>query len=286
MLKGLPHEQVDNSIDTAPSPAGQVKRGDVPAKDTLEEQKLRLEIASLQRSPWLTPAIVIPLVATLGTVGLSWGLGVFDVERKRIEVDSQLLEIRKENLQQSVDKLETDKRALDAEVGGLRRDVERLTAERGELQTELDATKGQLKRTTEVLDRPILDVDLTVLEQEKVSLELRNSGKGLAQVREIRAFVSGAYVEKGPPGRSWAPALRAMRLAQPWVRWDWHLGALPGNSAAALLSIDPKDAAPDRAAMFRDAVKNLGLEICYCSALGKCDWYGWQRPPSKGTPCR
>jgi hypothetical protein len=41
---------------------------------------------------------MIPIVATLVTLGLSWALGVFDVERKRIEVSANLLEIRRAKL--------------------------------------------------------------------------------------------------------------------------------------------------------------------------------------------
>ena len=57
-------------------------------KQLLEVEKLKLEISDLKRSAWLEPAVMIPIVATLVTLGLSWALGVFDVERKRIEISA------------------------------------------------------------------------------------------------------------------------------------------------------------------------------------------------------
>ena len=48
-------------------------------KQLLELEKLELEIVDLRRSAWLKPAVMIPIDATLVTLGLSWALGVFEV---------------------------------------------------------------------------------------------------------------------------------------------------------------------------------------------------------------
>jgi hypothetical protein len=82
------------------------------SKELLELEKLKLEIVDLKRSAWLKPAVMIPTVATLVTLGLSWALGVFDVERKRIEVSAAQLAIRREKLTEDVAKLEIDQKNL------------------------------------------------------------------------------------------------------------------------------------------------------------------------------
>lgn len=82
-------------------------------EEQLKRKKLQLEIADLQRSPWLKPAVFIPIAATLVTLAISQYLGVFNVQRERIQVENEKALILKRELEQDTEKLRNDRASLE-----------------------------------------------------------------------------------------------------------------------------------------------------------------------------
>jgi outer membrane murein-binding lipoprotein Lpp len=135
------------------------------SKEDLECLKLRLEIGDLRRSPWAKPSIVFPILAALLTLGVSEYLGVFDVERKRVELQAQeaelkrtklqddlvILEANKKELQKEKDDLAQRKRGLGLEVAKLENTVKSLRAEAGAARQELNQVKNVLARPNLVI---------------------------------------------------------------------------------------------------------------------------------------
>ncbi|BDT66115.1 hypothetical protein os1_02680 [Comamonadaceae bacterium OS-1] len=114
----------------------------------LEAQKLRLEIANLQRSPWLQPGVAIPLAATLATLALSLYLGVFEVERKRIEVSNREAQLAKAELAKDIEGLSRGKAELEGEKLKLSEERKKLTTEIASLRTQADAAYLKLYGAT------------------------------------------------------------------------------------------------------------------------------------------
>src|SRR5262249_28453726 len=154
----------------------------------LEVEKLKLEVADLRRSSWLKPAVMIPIVGTLVTLGLSWSLGVFDVERKRVEVSASLLEIRREKLQQDVAKLEHDQKDLETSKAGLRRDIAGLQSQLNTTRANYQRLESQLNYTKTVLSRAALNI-FYYLAPDYSALKLENHGRSTATIRTMQVFV-------------------------------------------------------------------------------------------------
>lgn len=239
-------------------------------KQLFEVEKLKLEITDLKRSPWVKPAVMIPIVATLVTLGLSWALGVFDVERKRVEVSANLLEIRRAKLADDVTKLEKDQQNLEQAKADLRAQIT-------ELQKQLDYTKN-------VLSVPSLNLS-SYSAFDGANLVLRNEGKGTARIQTIRVFVDNSLVSVAP-GKEWIPALSRLGINAPWIHWVWPQDDYIGSGSTHILLEVPKgDFSYDRAGMFGEAVNHLGMEVCYCSDLGACRWTTYHRHPIELKAC-
>jgi hypothetical protein len=239
-------------------------------KQLLEFEKLKLEIADLRRSAWFKPAVMIPIVATLVTLGISWGLGVFDVERKRIEVSATELEIRRERLTDDVAKLEKDQQSLEQAKTGLRTQI-------SDLQKQLDYTKN-------VLSVPSLNID-SYSAFDGARLWLKNVGKGTAKVKVIRLFVDNNPVSTGST-REWIPALDRLGINAPWIHWIWPQDDyISSGSTHILLEVPKEDFSYREADEFGAAMEHLGVEVCYCSDLNVCKWTTYHRPSIEQTMC-
>jgi hypothetical protein len=239
-------------------------------KQALEAEKLKLEIAELKRSAWVKPAVMIPIVATLVTLGISWGLGVFDVERKRIEVSATELQIRRERLTDDVAKLEKDQQNLEQAKTGLRTQI-------SDLQKQLDYTKN-------VLSVPSLNVS-SYSAFDGARLWLNNTGKGTAKIKVIRLFVDNNSVPTGS-SHEWIPALDRLGINAPWIHWVWPKDDYISSGSTHILLEVPKDDFSYREAdQFGEAMKHLGLEMCYCSDLNICKWTTYHRPSIEQTMC-
>jgi hypothetical protein len=114
------------------------------SKEDLERIKLEREISDLERSPWTRPTIIVPIVAALVTLALSQYLGVFDVERKRVELQTKESEIRRVQLQGDLAILEVDKKALEKDKKDLDQRKTSLGRDVGSLQEKADKLKREM----------------------------------------------------------------------------------------------------------------------------------------------
>jgi hypothetical protein len=130
----------ERDSESDPAPMQEVASPQSVEKLDLEMLKLRLEIADLSRSPWIKPSVLIPIVATLVTLGISQWLGVFDVERKRVEVAGKEAELQRNAVTKEVDALQARK----TEVDGKLTQVEARKREADEEIIQLDQRKGGL----------------------------------------------------------------------------------------------------------------------------------------------
>jgi hypothetical protein len=277
-------------------------------KGDLEREKLLLEIAELRRSPWSKPSIIVPICAALITLGLSQYLGVFDVERKRVELSSKEAEMRRQELREELAKLEGEKvdllhekKVLEERREGLGRDVGRLETEVQKLKmdtkvlrvaeqrahSEAEKARRQLEHTRNVLARPDINFTTEVLIwEQKAMISMTNRGQGPAIVRTIRLYVDGRRMPEGPEDQPFDPTLSALGLAESWIRWYWTSRTLAPGEMTPVLMIEPGQFTKERAVKFETTTdQHFGMEVCYCSVLGDCYWATHQRPSVTASKC-
>lgn len=125
----------------------------VPANDQetrrLEQLKLKAEISAISRSPWISPALLIPLAATLITLGYSQWVGIFDLKRDQYKLENEKvlfantqLAVAKEKLRIDIDKLSNDRSSLEGERAGL-------IQEKAKIQVELESLKNIAREANE-----------------------------------------------------------------------------------------------------------------------------------------
>ncbi len=114
------------------------------SKQTLEEEKLRLEIKRLNRKYWRDPEYLRTIVtlATLGiafiTAGIAYYNGLFDVKRERLENDRTLLKIEIAEFQDIRDSIKAGNDTLKNESDSLRHLIKNLNARQDSLLTSLN----------------------------------------------------------------------------------------------------------------------------------------------------
>ncbi|MFC4313181.1 pentapeptide repeat-containing protein [Steroidobacter flavus] len=128
------------------------------ARDALTQQKLALEIRDLQRSAWTRPAIIVPIAVSLATLGLSQYLGIFDVERKRIEVVAASAELRNREAEMRHREIEIARARTQSELRTLRMEREqlggekqRLIKDRDQLIQDITELRAQTDRTEQLV---------------------------------------------------------------------------------------------------------------------------------------
>lgn len=262
------------------------------SKEDLDRLKLHLEVADLRRSPWAKPSVVVPILAALLTLGLSQYLGVFDVERKRVELQMREAELRRSKLQDELALLEAKTRELEKEKedlarrrAGLGSEVAKLEGNVRTLRAEADAARHELNRARTVLARPNLTIESFVLVGERrVAVSVINKGLGVAEVRRFHPYVDGRRLPPGPSTESFGPTLDALGINETWVRWHWP-ASIKASEQSDLLMVEPGQFDAGRAETFRKAIVRLGLEVCYCSVFGDCYWAAFNRPNIEKRTC-
>jgi len=291
-----------------PPPAVISQSVQTPSITELKRQKLLLEMAELRRSQWWKPAVMAPIIAGLVTLFIAQRFGIFDVERKRIEVANQQSEMTKSRLEEEVKGLKEAKVALQAErqtleerKHGLGLQVGNLEGQLVLLQTSSNHLKQQafyaerraqsaqrrLRETEEVLAMPHVEIDDSIVPDERrANISLVNRGAGPARIRYLRTYVDNKLIPEGTPQGPLLPLLRELGISEPWLRSLWDVGdtLLPGGSDALLL-IEPTRFDPVAEKRFREAAHRLGLEVCYCSPLGRCAWATFHRPATVPGTC-
>jgi hypothetical protein len=280
-----------SAIDAKPSESPSMTAPDDRAQ-SLQEEKLKLEIADLKRSPWSKPSVVVPILVTLITLGLSQYLGVFDVERKRVENSIRDSEWQKQKIEEQLTELRNERKALTDKRSSLIQEVERLKqtvqvlkqtvqAEREKSErARNEATKAseQLRHTRKVLAMPDIGITQEINRQEdKASIYMINRGQGSAKIVSIQPYVDGRPMPEGPPTASFAHTLDALDMNFPWIRWQWTRDTIEPGKESFILQISPALFSADKVSVFERAVNRLSLEVCYCSLLGDCRWAVWNR---------
>src|SRR5258708_30003794 len=175
-------------MSAIPPPVSSESGVPTPSITELKRQKLLLENAELRKSQWLKPAVMAPIIAGLVTLFIAQRLGVFDVERKRIELANQQSEMTKSRLEEEVKGLKEAKVALQAErqtledrKHGLGLQVVSLEGKLVLLQTTSNRLKQQgfdaerraqsaqrrLRHTEEVLAMPRMEIDVSIVPDER-----------------------------------------------------------------------------------------------------------------------
>ncbi|MBL0917101.1 MAG: hypothetical protein IBJ14_00215 [Hydrogenophaga sp.] len=112
----------------------------------LRVQKTQLEIKGLRRKPWLQPGTIIPILATVGTIGLAWQQGVFDVQRKLLEIEGKEIVVRNRDLAEQEKALAASLEVLNADRSKLAQEKHLLSAQRASLRVEVNALQDDLTR--------------------------------------------------------------------------------------------------------------------------------------------
>ena len=275
----------------------------------LEQTKLRLEIEELRRSPWGKPAVIVPIGAALFTLAISQYLGVFDVERKRVEISAKDAEMRRTRAEDSINILRIEKqglieqrKALEDKKAGLAIEVSRLQEQVRNLNDEsvkagienkkanqaLLVAHREIERTKRVLARPDLNISREILPGNRnARLYINNNGKGGAVVHNVLLYVDGKRIPKSQGREPVRDALNIMFGSfAPWINWYFIEGdTIPSGGESVILWVDRDQFSESRSDEFYTATERLGVEVCYCSAFDDCYWATYHRPMHLTGPC-
>jgi hypothetical protein len=144
-----------------------------------------------------------------------------------------------------------------------------LRAQVSELQKQLDYTKN-------ILSVPSLNIH-SYSAVDGAKLWISNEGKGTAKIQMIRLFVDNKHVPIGTT-QEWTPTLDKLGINAPWIHWVWTQGDyITSGANHILLEIPKEDFSYREADKFGEAMKHLGVEMCYCSDLNVCKWTTYHR---------
>jgi hypothetical protein len=179
--------EIPEAVQVTPPPLVPIDQDST--KRELEHEKLRLKIAKLKRQ-WLPPeyaASAVALLIGLGTIGIAWTNGLFDVNTK-------LLEIRRHDLAADVDKFQKQKESLEREGQELRRLTKELVSNNkeliGENQRLVFINREEVKRGKGLEQ----DLKLTELKASITALSHATGGLSLNDptLKRIYALIEGA----------------------------------------------------------------------------------------------
>lgn len=263
---------------------------------TLQEAKLALEIAELQRSTWTKPAVILPVAGTIITLAISQYLGVFEVERKRIEIAYKESLIAKKEVESQIQALSEEKLKLDAERkllsntrDVLDKQVESLKAEVGDLRRrELSAAQkanDATKRAFEIeskLSVPDLAIGYNFEPTSSIAeLRVVNRGLGPAKISSILYFVNNGLVKSESVASELAKAMDILDLDERWVKTENRTSAVAPGEIVKLVQVLPDEFTETRSRQLQLGLRHFSVEICYCSTLGRCKWTAFQRTVPK-----
>lgn len=189
--------------------------------ETLEREKLELEIAALKKPWWQTPAYlaaIFPTVLALASVLVAWSSGLLDAKRSelearrlKLEVEIDRFENRQEELWQTNAKLHRTNRvlqqreqAIEIERDIAARELRTITADVVKLRVDRDSLHKQHK----ILQGEVTQARLTATKAplEPFFAELTKKGDlyglgsaGVTLIREMR--------QRPDRGRPWIPHL-------------------------------------------------------------------------------
>lgn len=269
-------------------------------KDTpstqLQQEKLSLEINELRRSAWTKPTVVLPVLAAVGTLALSQYLGVFEVERKRIELSYKESVLAKQEVEMQIRllsnekaQLEKDKRDLTAardsistQVRSLNDEVDRLRQSEAKAANLAMSATLRAKEVEQRLSVPKLSIGWN-FDHSTSTAEVRlvNRGLGPAQIQSSQYFVDGVIIPMGAIGSNLARAIDVLDLDERWVRTEERKSAVTPSEVVKLVQVIPDEFTETRSRQLQTALQHFGVEVCYCSNFGKCDWAVFQRPVPK-----
>ena len=273
----------------------------------LHGKKLELEVGELRRSQWLRPGTMIPIIATLATLAWAQFLNVFEVQSKLARIEAKEISINlgevkasRELLRNDVVALEGAKIKLQAERAEMDRQNAKLALQMNKLQLDssllreeskkvvlaLHLKQEELKYVREVLAQPKIDYQVPNLSVEKkAGIYLRNLGPGRAKIAEFKAFVDGDFVPADEGENPLGSLLLKLGMHRHWIRWHEYSSASvfdPGKSYPFIV-IEPEMYSREQGVQLVAASDRLGLHICFCSDLGRCEWFLKQpAPPAMG----
>jgi hypothetical protein len=284
-LPGSSSSEAGQQVRTLPVLGPGETTDSAKSRDCLEREKLRLEIVALKRSAWRQPSVILPIAAALVTLGLSQYLGVFDVERKRVELETQKAEMQRSELNRDLKTLQAQKTQLEQDKGELDERKKGLGLELTNLQVTVKKLKSEASYAKTVLGRPVLTfkaLAMTVARQG--SFSVLNKGRGLAVLKQFRWYADGRPVPDGPNDDPYGPLLTALGMRGPWIRWYTYESVKP-DAESPLLLIEPTLYTDENAITFEQNLDRVGVELCYCSNFGDCYWATYGRPEIKKRTC-
>ena len=154
-------------------------------ESSLQDEKLRLEIAELRRSHWSRPIVVVPIAVAALTASLSYYLGFFDVKRQAIEVQRERVEIEKFRAEMARDDAAKKKKDLDIDVEALRAEGSRLAKSNQQLQIQSSELRSQLSQTTTELQNS----------RDEISKAMRAKSLSQALLAQLRDSVQRTALE-------------------------------------------------------------------------------------------
>ena len=289
----------------APAPA-------LSATDALEQEKLRLEILSLRKRWWQSPALASTLVASLVTIGLSWAGGLFDLrrdqialetnrakfERDQVNADIKVQETLKKSLEKDRASLELERTALNRDISALQRSAQEATdaalkanAALAEAQTRVANTNQALKaangrldvvqRQLKAVSAPNLEVNRILRADDEAYIAFHNRGPGPAIIRRIHYIVDDEEIpESSQAGARLRPVLEAMGINDESMYW-FGFGAnarLAAGDTQQIFWVSKNALNSWNFDRFSQATARLKIAICFCSVENHCDWVGYGGP--------
>lgn len=292
-------------------------------KQDLELAKLRLEIASLRRKWWQSPALGSAILVGLISLGVSWYAGLFDLARKQIEFETNRSKFEKDRAEVELAKVQAERDQTKADIREQTRIRDEIKVEsrrlnekkdaasialariqnelvkgrrevgeaRAALDRAIESERAALARTkaTEALlhdlARPALRVVRTELDDEKVfDFRLGNRGPGPAVLKRNQYFVDGRPLR---PNATLLELLDALEINETFMGWtEYDPGErLPMGAEMKFLRVREHQFSQAAAYEFSRAAKRLAIAVCSCSIDGTCGWATYGQVPGELGAC-
>ncbi|GAB3812271.1 hypothetical protein GCM10028895_03130 [Pontibacter rugosus] len=174
--------------------------------EDLQKLKLELEIQKL-KTPWYTSPefwkVIIPTVAALVTLYFTFGRGIIDSEKLRLEIQKETLkleitqfEIKKNDLIKSITQKDSIKQDLENQLKSIRTEKSSLTQRIISLKNDINKSQGELKivNADRIRDKEFYQAKL--VEQYKNERErLSELSKLTENLNNKEAELAGALAE-------------------------------------------------------------------------------------------
>lgn len=272
---------------------------DERSRESLEVERLRLEILRLSKPWWKrtgTYAAFLPTLLAVATLIAASRSEFFDLEMARRDLREEQLAFDVTKLEVTRDSLRAESKSLASSIAELRSEQmttgRRLSMSQDSLnaaQSQLRTIERKLREYIQTAASPHLVVDNDI---QGGMVLIRNTGGGTAFITLLCAYLEGRTYELAT-NENWKDFLDQVDEDFSYLNWRYfsspeHGTGLANGESAWVLRIaegTPQAALPEARAMLRRVSERTALIVCYRTIAGEHYEYRSSTVPADVHPC-